>query len=141
VRNIVKSLYHRSISLATGLMLLAGTFAGAPVIAATQGSWGTTSTATVNITLRILPEGRDSEAALSPAAAGRDVLHRFCASSSAFEDSSQFFTASVMREPRGPAEVDELLRASCDGRSPAGAATNAASNFDQDQFTLLIAPI
>lgn len=136
----MKRRLHSPLTMATftlSLLALAGILAGNEAVAATQGSWGTTSTATAKITLHILPDAHAS--APAPTAAGRDVLRRFCASSSAFQSSSPFFTASALRTSRGAAEVDELLRVSCQGSS--SVAASVAKSPDRDQLTLLIAPI
>ncbi|MCW8194022.1 hypothetical protein F6455_04395 [Proteobacteria bacterium 005FR1] len=118
------------------IFVLAATLAGGRAMAATQGSWGTSSTATARITLTIPPRAGDS----APATAGHEALNRFCAASLAFREANQSFTASAAQEVAS-AHVDGLLRASCEQRSAELENLPHSEELKENQLTVLIAPV
>jgi hypothetical protein len=123
-------------ALSSLAFVLVATLTGGQVIAATQGSWGSSSSATTRITLTIPPRAGD----YAPATVGHEALNRFCAASLAFADANQGFTVSTA-QPMTSAHVDGLLRASCDQRSADLEGLPLTKEFTDDQLTVLISPV
>lgn len=132
--------HYRKCLAGLGLVLA---FAGLslPAVAASQGEWGKSSTATARITLRILPRDDQPIDRLSKATLGHKALEAYCASPSAFNQTAKLFTASLPHHPpQGSGDLDQLLRASCEGGS-APVRSSAATSADDDQLTVLISPV
>jgi hypothetical protein len=135
-------------AIATATILLSGMATGLAMsgqaAAASQGSWGPTSTATAKITLRILPkEGPGSSRSTS---VGHDALRSFCASSAGFRDSSHLFTASasntlVASSTMASTHVDGALRATCGEPGIARVSMASGAELSSEQLTVFIAPI
>lgn len=139
--------WHHAEALAQ-LALLA-TIAGSPMqsFAASQGDWGTSSSATVKITLRILPPTHGQALNLSGDERdlkGHTVVQAYCAASlSSFAQTSKLFTASLPSNhsnARDP-DLDHLLRASCPGDSAPIRSSQTRPGSDSDQLTVLVSPV
>lgn len=109
---------------------------GQTAFAATQGDYGPSSSATLKITLRILPDG----AAQRSADSGHLALQDFCGSTTGFDRVGGLFTASLAdQQVRYGLPTDDFLRAKCQGEALPRLAAGTSS--PADQLTVVIAPI
>lgn len=132
------------VQLATLFSILA---LSAQSFAATQGDWGSSSTASAKITLRILPRdhgGPDSPTKALADAKGHNALQAYCGSSSPFNQPAKLFTAKLLQEEEGQQDamdLDRALRGSCEGNYPAIGSAQPRTNPDSDQLVVVISPI
>lgn len=127
-------------TMVAGLLLVVMNFWVNQALASSQGSWGTSSSATARITVTILPRPQDGAGAPTEA---RTALRAHCGGSASLNGSGSLFRASLLDNSRGrpPADVERLLRSNCQGAARLPATRDFRDGSGNDQVTVLIAPI